>query len=135
LANPRATSEHLGELLSDSGATALVASADNRAAIPHVAAGSSLTGIKTFITCDWPGAPSSRPRKHHISSDLAALVYTSGSSGTSKGVMLTHWNLMSAAVAIGEYLEINADDVILNVLPLAFTYGFGQITTAFLAGA
>src|SRR5207253_6574223 len=115
IANPRATSEHLGELLSNSGATALIASTETVAAIAQVATGSSLTGIKTFITCDWSGAPSSRPRKHHFSSDLAALVYTSGSSGKSKGVMLTHWNLTCAAAAICEYLEISADDVILNV--------------------
>lgn len=67
--------------------------------------------------------------------DLAALVYTSGSTGGPKGVMLTHGNLLAAAASICSYLELTADDVILNVLPLAFTYGLGQVTTAFHAGA
>jgi long-chain acyl-CoA synthetase len=42
---------------------------------------------------------------------------------------------MSAAAAICTYLENTPADVILNVLPLAFTYGLGQITTAFHSGA
>jgi acyl-CoA synthetase (AMP-forming)/AMP-acid ligase II len=49
--------------------------------------------------------------------------------------MLTHGNLLSAAAAICQYLENTSDDVILNALPLSFTYGLGQVTTAFLAGA
>jgi len=67
--------------------------------------------------------------------DLAALVYTSGSTGEPKGVMLTHRNLTAAAASICSYLELTPNDVILNVLPLAFTYGLGQVTTAFHAGA
>jgi len=67
--------------------------------------------------------------------DLAALIYTSGSTGEPKGVMLTHRNITSAAEAISGYLGNTSDDVILNALPLAFTYGLGQITTAFCVGA
>jgi amino acid adenylation domain-containing protein len=67
--------------------------------------------------------------------DLAAIVYTSGSTGTPKGVMLTHANLCAAASSITTYLANTADDVIFSVLPLSFTYGLGQVTTAFLSGA
>ena len=67
--------------------------------------------------------------------DLAALIYTSGTTGAPKGVMLSHGNMTSAAAAIVKYLGNTAEDVILNVLPLAFTYGLGQVTTAFLSGA
>jgi acyl-CoA synthetase (AMP-forming)/AMP-acid ligase II len=94
-----------------------------------------LDGITLLTTCDAPAYPSTPPAPSHGEDDLAALVYTSGSTGTSKGVMLTHRNLLAAADSICEYLEMTADDVILNALPLAFTYGLGQITTAFCAGA
>ena len=67
--------------------------------------------------------------------DLAAIVYTSGSTGTPKGVMLTHANLCAAATSITTYLKNTADDVIFSALPLSFTYGLGQVTTAFLSGA
>jgi long-chain acyl-CoA synthetase len=70
-----------------------------------------------------------------IDQDLAAIVYTSGSTGTPKGVMLTHANLCAAAASITTYLKNTADDVIFAALPLSFTYGLGQVLTAFLSGA
>ena len=79
----------------------------------------------------------SRPLMESLSIDLdlAALIYTSGSTGRSKGVMLTHLNLVSAITSITTYLENTANDVILNVLPLSFSYGLSQVLTAFKAGA
>jgi acyl-CoA synthetase (AMP-forming)/AMP-acid ligase II len=75
------------------------------------------------------------PPESGIDIDLAALIYTSGSSGTPKGVMLTHLNMTSAAASISTYLECRHDDVVLNVLPLAFDYGLYQIFLAFRVGA
>jgi acyl-CoA synthetase (AMP-forming)/AMP-acid ligase II len=49
--------------------------------------------------------------------------------------MLSHRNLTFAAESISSYLHITCGDVILSVLPLSFTYGLGQVTTAFQAGA
>lgn len=69
-----------------------------------------------------------------IDVDLASLVYTSGSSGSPKGVMLTHHNMVSAANSITQYLENTADDIILNTLPLAFDYGLYQVLMAFKIG-
>jgi long-chain acyl-CoA synthetase len=70
-----------------------------------------------------------------IDIDLAALVYTSGSSGRPKGVMLTHANILAATASINGYLRNTADDVILNVLPLSFDYGLYQVFLAFASGA
>ncbi|HEY2946046.1 MAG TPA: AMP-binding protein [Vicinamibacteria bacterium] len=79
-----------------------------------------------------PGAP---PAKACIDVDLAALIYTSGSTGRPKGVMLTHLNIVSAATSITTYLENEAADIILNVLPLSFDYGLYQVLMAFQVGA
>ena len=67
--------------------------------------------------------------------DLAMHVYTSGSTGFPKGVMMTHQNVVAAAGSITTYLENTADDVILNVLPISFDYGLYQILMAFQVGA
>ena len=66
------------------------------------------------------------PVKRCIDVDLAALVYTSGSTGNPKGVMLTHANMVAANRSISTYLCNTADDVVINVLPLSFDYGLYQ---------
>lgn len=66
---------------------------------------------------------------------LAALLYTSGSSGTPKGVMLTNANVDSATEIIGEYLSLDASDRLFCVLPVSFGYGLTQVLTAARAGA
>jgi len=68
-------------------------------------------------------------------SDLACLIYTSGTTGNPKGVMCHHGGMVFAANAIVEYLENNEHDVILNVLPLAFSYGIYQVMATFYTGA
>jgi len=78
------------------------------------------------------GAP---PARISIDVDLACIVYTSGSTGEPKGVMLTHRNMLTAATSISTYLENVEDDVILNVLPMSFDYGLYQMIMAFRIGA
>jgi acyl-CoA synthetase (AMP-forming)/AMP-acid ligase II len=63
------------------------------------------------------------------------IVYTSGSTGFPKGVMMTHQNVVSAATSITTYLESAADDVVLSVLPLAFDYGLYQALMCAKVGA
>jgi long-chain acyl-CoA synthetase len=70
-----------------------------------------------------------------IDLDLAMLVYTSGSTGFPKGVMMTHGNVVAAATSITTYLENTPDDVILNVLPISFDYGLYQVLMATQVGA
>lgn len=62
-----------------------------------------------------------------VPGDLAALIYTSGTTGRPKGVMMSHASFVFAVGSIAQYLRLNADDRILNVLPLAFTYGLNQL--------
>jgi long-chain acyl-CoA synthetase len=54
--------------------------------------------------------------------DLAAIIYTSGATGKSKGVMLTHKNLVTNAIQGHNVQPINEDDRFLSVLPLSHAY-------------
>lgn len=53
--------------------------------------------------------------------DLAAIVYTSGTTGHSKGVMLTHKNIVYDAIATTKFVDIHPKDRMLSQLPLAHT--------------
>jgi long-chain acyl-CoA synthetase len=54
--------------------------------------------------------------------DLAAIVYTSGTTGRPKGVMLSHGNIIANVKAIQERLPVEANDVFLSFLPLSHTF-------------
>jgi amino acid adenylation domain-containing protein len=96
--------------------------------------GSELPGFVRWeaATAEHRDAP---PRRRCIDIDLAALIYTSGSTGDAKGVMLTHRNMITAATSISTYLGMREDDVVLDVLPLAFDYGLYQLIMSVKVGA
>ena len=67
--------------------------------------------------------------------DLAALLYTSGTTGKPKGAMLTHRNLASNAATLVAHWGITASDVLLHALPIFHAHGlFVAANTSFLAG-
>ncbi len=68
--------------------------------------------------------------------DLACIVYTSGTTGRSKGAMLTHRNLTSNALALHAYWRFRPGDVLLHALPLFHVHGlFVALHTALLNGS
>ena len=69
---------------------------------------------------DLPDDFSTVPRED---GDLAAILYTSGTTGRSKGAMLTHANLVSNALALKEIWHFTDKDVLIHALPIYHTHG------------
>ena len=68
--------------------------------------------------------------------DLAALLYTSGTTGKPKGAMLTQQNLVSNAIQLVNLWNINRDDTLIHSLPIYHTHGlFVAMNTTMMAGA
>jgi malonyl-CoA/methylmalonyl-CoA synthetase len=73
---------------------------------------------------------------HRKASDLAAILYTSGTTGRSKGAMLSHGNMLSNAQTLHKYWGWSSKDVLLHALPIFHVHGlFVAIHGALLAGA
>ncbi|MEL7258572.1 MAG: AMP-binding protein, partial [Pseudomonadota bacterium] len=80
--------------------------------------------------------PSTFPTVTRSEDDLAALLYTSGTTGRSKGAMLTQGNLLSNCQALTREWEFTSDDVLLHALPIFHTHGlFVATNIALLAGS
>ena len=77
-----------------------------------------MLSLETWLakTPDAPLPPGPR------STDLAALVYTSGTTGNPKGVMLTHRNVLSNLRGVLQSLQPYADETLLSFLPLSHTF-------------
>lgn len=90
-------------------------------------------GVRKVFTLDRDGAGSVAAAAAALSGtfataecagdDLAALMYTSGTTGRSKGAMLSHRNLSSNALVLHEYWGFRPGDVILHMLPIYHTHG------------
>jgi acyl-CoA synthetase (AMP-forming)/AMP-acid ligase II len=67
--------------------------------------------------------------------DLAALMFTSGSTGTPRGVMISHRNIIANTNSIVEYLSLTETDRIMTVLPFHYCFGTSLLHTHLLVGA
>ena len=153
LVNPTTKQDKLAYILTNSRATVLITTGSLMRTAATAAAGvrclkriivanpiahlniSEIPGKEVESLCAAvEGQSGKRVIEKNIDIDLAALIYTSGSTAQPKGVMLTHSNIVSAATSITTYLENTPDDIILNVLPLSFDYGLYQLLMAFKIG-
>ena len=74
------------------------------------------------------------PSATEINPELAVLLPTSGSTGSSKLVRLAYRNLQANAASITEYLGITAEDRCITALPMPYSYGLSVLNTHLLAG-
>ncbi|MDQ1833516.1 acyl-CoA ligase (AMP-forming), exosortase A system-associated [Massilia scottii] len=150
--NPLLKPAQVGHILRDCGARVLLTSPGRLATLdlelarcPDLycvlqtgAEDGMLPGLGVLAWDGWmrrAGVGPARDAHRCIDSDMAALLYTSGSSGAPKGVVLSHRNLVAGAFSVAAYLGHTAHDRILALLPLSFDYGLSQLTSAFAAGA
>ncbi|MFN3211305.1 MAG: AMP-binding protein, partial [Roseovarius sp.] len=123
------TVEELSYFIEDSGAAMVICKGDRRDALSPIAAehGAALetldddgSGSLSKKAADAAGTFDTVERSEE---DLAALLYTSGTTGRSKGAMLSQGNLLSNAETLAEHWRFTADDVLLHALPIFHTHG------------
>jgi long-chain acyl-CoA synthetase len=67
-------------------------------------------------------------------SGVSAIIFTSGTTGTPKGVIMTESALLANARAVADYLDLSERDRTLVFLPLHYTYALSQVLSTLLAG-
>ena len=129
--------------LGDATPTVMVAAPERRASLAAIA---SAAGVATLLTLGASGdgtlaegAAKAQPFadvRDCEDDDLAVICYTSGTTGRSKGAMITHDNLISNATTLVGLWEFTDKDVLLHALPLYHIHGlFVALHCAFFSGA
>lgn len=149
LLNPQTKTDKLGHVLADSDASVLITDADlppnaaiverDLASLRAVVSAGRPRHLATEVVVAWDElaerSDATVLANETIPLDLASLVYTSGSTGEPKGVMMTHQSMVFVTQSVTSYLRLDGDDRILNVLPLSFDYGLYQLLIAVDLGA
>lgn len=141
--NTAYTGAEVEYFLGDAEPVILVCDPKNAEALTPIA---SANGVKTILTiaadetgslteardAETPGF-TAVPRS---ADDLAAILYTSGTTGRSKGAMLTHRALASNSETLKDYWHFSSDDVLIHALPIFHTHGlFVATNVTLMAGA
>ena len=132
--NPVLKRAQAAHILADSGASLLVATSARLATLKLGDVPDCCEAIPEDAAMAMVDAADLLPPSAADPEELAALLYTSGSTGQPKGVMLSHANLWLGAVSVARYLGMAEDDVTLAVLPLSFDYGQNQLLSTWYAG-
>ncbi|ODT50117.1 AMP-binding protein [Devosia sp. 63-57] len=125
----------LRHIVSDCEARVLVSSRSLAAVVEPALEGISGCTVLYVEDIAEATAPASGVTEAGIGEDLAAILYTSGSTGMPKGVMLSHRNLLAGTRIVRSYLGISGQDRILSILPFSFDYGLNQLLTVVEQGA
>ena len=97
---------------------------------------SDLAGLGAVAVGSLDETAEPEPAEDEPQSDVAAVIYTTGTTGRPKGVMLTHGNLLFVARATAEARRLSAADRVYATLPISHTLGLtGVLLGSLLAGA
>jgi malonyl-CoA/methylmalonyl-CoA synthetase len=103
-------------------------------ASPKIAVGVANRGVRLAELVDNGSEPARAPAPAN-QAELAALLYTSGTTGRSKGAMLTRANLASNAITLAQAWQFTSSDVLLHALPIFHVHGlFVAINTVLASG-
>jgi len=140
--NTAYTSSELNYFLGDAEPALMVCRPEDADNIREIAASTGVPGVETL------GGDGQGSLMEHVSSaaasfddvsrgadDLVSILYTSGTTGRSKGAMLTHGNLVSNAQALVKTWKFTSADKLLHALPIFHTHGlFTAINTILMSG-
>ena len=136
--NTAYTAAELGYFIGDADPAIVVCRPADAESVREIAGGArvetlGVDGTGTLLD-DMPDTIA--PLVPRTGDDLAAILYTSGTTGRSKGAMLTHANLLSNALTLRDLWQWRSDDVLIHVLPIYHVHGlFVALHGALLAGA
>lgn len=141
--NTAYTPKELGYFLQDATPRLFVCAPDRKEALAPVV---RAAGVPAVLSLGAAGegelaeaaatAPASEQVVEVAADDLAAILYTSGTTGLSKGAMLSHANLASNAQVLHDYWHWQHDDVLLHALPIFHVHGlFVALHCALLGGS
>lgn len=140
--NTAYTADEVAYFLNDAQPAVFVCDPEKQ---PALAACAEQAGVAKMFTLDREGGgslidaarqtPCDAPVRTRHEDDLAAILYTSGTTGRSKGAMLTHGNLASNALALKTLWGFSSEDVLLHALPIFHIHGlFVALHVAMLSG-
>jgi len=141
--NTAYTAGELDYFMADAVPALFVCTTARRAAADELAAAAGVPRVEDLdgagggsLAALAQAAPTAFATVDRADDDLAAILYTSGTTGRSKGAMMSHDNLASNARALVSLWRFTAEDVLLHALPIYHTHGlFVALNVTLLAGA
>ncbi|MCW8837006.1 MAG: malonyl-CoA synthase [Rhodospirillales bacterium] len=141
--NTAYTSDEVGYFLGDAEPSLLVCAPSDKERLHPVAEAAGVAQVRTLggdgrgsLTAEMAKAEPDHSVAEMAGDDLAAILYTSGTTGRSKGAMLTHDNLSSNGLALHRIWGWRPGDVLLHALPIFHVHGlFVAIHCAMLNGS
>ena len=141
--NTAYTPQEVGYFLQDATPRVFVCAPANKVALEPIARAAGVSQILSLgaagegeLTEAAAGVAASEQIVEVAADDLAAILYTSGTTGLSKGAMLSHANLASNARVLHDYWHWRRDDILLHALPIFHVHGlFVALHCALLGGS